>query len=272
VPTRKARLSKQEMVKYLACARDLREAGLIAQTPPEWKGNSGPLQIQVAPPPYSVVCVLANGIAYYAIWVRLLSRSAVTLQDCQICALWDDQIILASFDGQKQLVDFGGQLYQQKDILNRRLESGLRVGCSQVVEGWILALGLRPIATDYRTFFTLCGELTFWDLLGREFQADINFSALRAPQQPKPCESHGDGLYGPDNQPPELSVAEASQLRYLKMVRQEKEAAQERADGIADPGAIASANAAESAEMHLKLAKQLADFVGRADLDDTPTE
>jgi hypothetical protein len=271
MPTRKTRLSKQEMAKYLACARDLRGAGLIAQTPSEWKGNSGPLQIQVAPPPYSVVCVLANGIAYYAIWVRLLSRSAVTLQDCQICAHSDDQIILASFDGQKQVVDFGGQLYQQSDILNRRLESGLRVGCSQVVEGWILALGLRPIPTDYRNFFTLSCEVTFWDLLGREFQADVNLSVLRAPQQDKPCQSHGDGLYGPDNQPPELSVAEASQLRYLEMVRQ-KEAAQKGAAGIADPVAIARANAAERAEMHLKLAKQLADFVGRANLDDMPTE
>jgi hypothetical protein len=221
------------MAKYLACARDLRGAGLISETPSEWRGNRGPLDIQVAPPPDSVVCVLANGRVYYAILVRLLSRSVVTLQDCQITPRWDDQVILTPFDEQEQLIDFGGQLYRQSDVLNRRLEYGLRVGSNQVVEGWILASGLRPIPADYRDFFVVPCELTFWDLSGREFSLDINLSVLCAPQRSKPPVSRGSGLYGPENQPYELSVGEASRLRYLETVRQEKSAKQERAAGRA---------------------------------------
>jgi hypothetical protein len=272
MPMRKTRLSKQETAKYLACAGELRDAGLIAETPLEWKGNSGSLDIQVAPPPDSVVSVLANGIACYAILVRLLSRSSLTLQDCQITSSVDDQIALDSFDGQEQVVDFGGHLYQRSDILNRRLESGLRVGCGQVVEGWILALGLRPIPASLGDFSLVPCQLTFWNLFGREFQADANLSVLRAPQQANSCVSRGCGLYVPENQPPELSVSEASQLRYLELVRKETEAAQKGAAGIADPGAVARANAAERAEMHQKLMKQLANFLRRADLDDRPPE
>jgi hypothetical protein len=251
----------------------LRAAGLIAETRLEWKGNSRPLDIRVAPPPDSVVCVLANGIAYYAIFVRL-SRSAITLQDCQITSCLDDQIVLASFDGQERVVDFGGHLYQRSDILNRCLESGVRVGCGQVVEGWILALGLRPIPTDYRDFFILSCELTFWDLLGREFHADVSLSVLRAPQQPKPCVSRGSGLYGPaENQPScELSVVEASQRRYLEMVRQEKNAGQQRAAGIADAGVVAKGKTADNAEKQQRRMKLLADLLRRADLDDMLTE
>jgi hypothetical protein len=238
MPIRKARLSTTEIAKYLACARDLRGAGLISETPSEWRGNRGPLDIQVAPPPDSVVCVLANGCVYYAILVRLLSRSALTLQDCEISTHWDDQIILASFEGQEQVIDSGGHLFQQSDILNRRLESGLRVGCGQVVEGWIFGLGLRPMPADYRDFFVVPCELTFWDLFGREFSVGVNLSVLCAPQRPKPPVSRGSGLYGPGNQPYELSVGEASRLRYLELVRQEKEAEQQKAAAIADAGVV----------------------------------
>jgi hypothetical protein len=159
MPIRKVRLSTTEMAKYLACARDLRGAGLISETPSEWGGNRSPLDIQVAPPPDSVVCVLANNRVYYAIFVRLLSRSAITLLGCQITTPLDDQIVLASSD--EQFIDFGSHLYQRSDVLNWRIESGLRVGCGKAFVGWILALGLRPIPDDYRDFFILPCELTF---------------------------------------------------------------------------------------------------------------
>jgi hypothetical protein len=236
MPIRKARLSTNEMAKYLACAYELRDAKLIPEIPAEWRGNCSPLEIQVAPPPDSVVCILANGRVHYAILVRLLSRSALTLQDCQITTHWDDQIVLAHFDGQEQVIDFGGHLYQLSDILNRRFEGGLRVGRSQVVEGWILGSGLRPIPADYRDFLLAPGELTFWDLVGREFGVNVKLSVLCAPRLAKPCVSRGSGLYGPENQPRELSVEEASRLRYLEMIRQEKEAQQQSAAGIADAG------------------------------------
>jgi hypothetical protein len=129
------------------------------------------------------------------------------------------------------------------DILNRRFEAGLRVGSGQVVEGWILGSGRRPIPADYRDFLLVPGELTFWDLVGREFSVNVKLSVLCAPQLAKPCVSHGSGLYGPENQPRELSVEEASGRRYLEMVRQEKEAKQQRAAGIADAGAVGKGNA-----------------------------
>jgi hypothetical protein len=208
---------------------------------------------------------------YYAILVRMVSRSAVALQDCQIWTHRDDQIILAHFDGQEQVVDFGGQLYQKSEILNRSLESGLRVSSGQVVEGWILASGLWPIPADLGDFSLVPCELTFWDLFGREFSVDAKLSVLCAPQRCNPIVSRRSGLYGPV-QPPELSVGEASRLCHLEIIRQEKEAGQQRAAGIPNVGVVGKGKTEETAERQQKLMKILVDFLGRADLDDLPSE
>jgi hypothetical protein len=87
-----------------------------------------------------------------------------------------------------------------------------------------------PIPADYRDFFILPCELTFWDLLGREFQADVSLSMLRAPQQAKPCVSRGSGLYGLDatGKPRECSIEEDARRRYLELLAQEKLAKQQR--------------------------------------------
>jgi hypothetical protein len=239
MPTRKIRLSTSEKVKYLASARELRDAGLISEIPSEWRGNRCPLEIQVAPPPDNIVCDLANGQVCYAMFLRLIARSAVTLQDCQILTLWDDEVMLETFDRRKRVIDFGGHLYQQSDILNGRLEAGLRVGCGRLLEGWILASGLRRIPAEYRDFFIVQCEVIVWDPNGREFRANAGLSALRMPRRFS-LSTRGSGLYGPaqNEKSLELPVAEASGLPYLELVRQGKIANQGKAAESADTGRV----------------------------------
>ena len=107
--------------------------------------------------------------------------------DSQITAPWDDQIMLARFEGRQRVIDFGGQLYQQSDVLNRRFESGLRVGCRQVVEGWIFGSGLRPMPADYRDFFVVPCELTLWDFRTRIQPGRKAVPAMRAAASQAVC-------------------------------------------------------------------------------------
>jgi hypothetical protein len=239
MPTRKIRLSTNEKMKYLASARELRDAGLISEIHSEWRGNRCPLEIQVAQPPDNIACVLAHGQVCYAMFLRLLARSAVTLQDCQILPPWDDEVILESFDRRERVIDFGGHLYQRSDVLNWRLEAGLRVGCGDVVEGWILALGLRRIPAEYSDFFIVQCEVIVWDPNGREFRANANLSVLRTPRRVSQS-TRGSRLFGPaeNEQSRELHVAEEPQLRYLELVRQEKTANQRKAAVSADMGRV----------------------------------
>src|SRR5262249_16882121 len=105
MPARKIRLSKNDIAIYRASAQQLLDAGLISEIPREWMPSSCPVQVQVAPPPDSVVCDLADGKVCYALLVRILSKSGITLQDCQIITPWDSQVILAKFDDEGQNVD-----------------------------------------------------------------------------------------------------------------------------------------------------------------------
>ena len=78
-------------------------------------------------------------------------------------------------------------------------------------------------------------------------------------------------MYGSENQLPELSVEEASRLRYLELVRQEKDAKQQRADASADAGTVAKANEAESAETG-ETDEAAGRPLGAGRLDDIPEE
>jgi hypothetical protein len=152
---------------------------------------------------------------------------------------WDDEVILESFDRRERVIDFGGHLYQRSDVLNWRLEAGLRVGCGDVVEGWILASGLRRIPAEYRDFFIVQCEVIVWDPNGREFRANANLSVLRTPRRISQS-TRGSRLFGPaeNEQSRELHVAEEPQLRYLELVRQEKTANQRKAAVSADMGRV----------------------------------
>ena len=275
MPIYKARLSWTEEAMHQDYLRQLQAEGIDVEIPDQWLENSRALDIVPAGPAESTVFESATGGVHYAVLARLVAeQSELILTDWGLSTDHDKQIVAESFADRDPLWNLGGQVYQKREVLNSRIEKGLVLSRGKIVEGWLLATGLAPIPAPYRNFAVVPFRLSFWDQFGNEIGVDGRLSVLRKVQRDSTEVRKGTGLYGLDEtgKPPEVSVSEASQLRYLELVRQEKEAAQKGAAGIADPGAVARANGAERAEMHQKLINQLADFLRRADLDDMPTE
>ena len=242
MPIYKARLSHTEEAMHRCYLRQLHAEGLDVEIADQWLENSRALDVVLARPAESTVFESLTGGVYYAILVRLIAiRSGLILTDWGLATSYGDQIVPASFDDSDPLWNLGGQLYRPSEVLNSRIEKNLILAKGQTVEGWFLASGIVPIPIEYGRSAVVPFRLSFWDQFGNEIGVDGRLSVLRKVQRDSTGVRKGTGLYGLDEtgKPPELSVAEASRLRYLEMVRQEKEAAQKGAAGIADPGAIA---------------------------------
>jgi len=210
---RRHNLTKRGIAKHLQRLEQLRKSGVDVQIPPEWRENSRILDIVVAPPLVSQVWNLPTGTVCYAVWTSLLaSQSGLTLLGCKISTRWDDQIVLASFDQQKQEVDFGRHFFRQREMLNQRIENYLRLDPGQLIEGWLLATGLRPIPPEYRSGAIVPFELTFCDQFDREFKVEAGLSVLRTAKRAGAAMQPGSRLFdAAENQKvPELPVSENS--------------------------------------------------------------
>jgi hypothetical protein len=122
-------------------------------------------------------------------------------------------------------------------VLNGRIENNLVLERGQVVEGLLLATGIRPIPVQYSDCAGAPFRLTLWDQFGNEIGAQGTLSVLRIPQLGKVGVRRGTGLYGMDEngRPPALSIGEESRRRYLDLLTRDKRAEQQRrgkADGV----------------------------------------
>ncbi len=164
MPIMRRNLTRADRAEHLARAKRMRADGVDIQIRTEWLESSRPLDIVVAGPPASLVCDLPSARVGYVILVRLVARWRVSLLDCQITTEYDDQIVLESFDERTPLCRFGWLEYPRNQVLNQRLERSLRFhGRNQMVEGVILASGLKPVPELYHHNTFLPFELTFWD-------------------------------------------------------------------------------------------------------------
>jgi len=108
---------------------------------------------------------LAWGLAGYAIALRLVAlRSGLIVTEPQITTKTDDQIELEFVDLAGQLCRLGQCQYYKPEVLNHRFP--LKLASGSVVEGVILATGLKPIPRQYRQGMIMPFTLTFWDQLG----------------------------------------------------------------------------------------------------------
>ena len=160
----------------------------------------------------------SDGIAYIP-FVRLVARSGLTLTDCDISTVFDDEIVIASFH-MDPICRLGGTEYWQDKALNQRIENGLVLSRDQTVEGFILAKGLRRIPREYREF-----KIVFSAQFGDEFSATGMFSVLRQQvQRDNARVAKGGGLYGPDatGRPREPSIEEQMRRRFLESLAQQR--------------------------------------------------
>ncbi len=194
MPIRRRTLTQAERNEYLVRAEQLRASGVEIEISELWREPNHPLDILVAPPPTSTVCEFRNGAIGYAPFVRLLARSAVTLWDCDISTVFDDQIVLASFHDDP-ICRLGTAEYLPSEVLNLRIESGLRLSRGQMVEGYILATGLQRVPIEYGEL-PLPFEIIFSNQFGDEFANGGMFAVSRAPRAKAAGRRWGTGLYG----------------------------------------------------------------------------
>jgi hypothetical protein len=212
-------LTKAERIQDRARAEQLRASGVEIEIPEGSREQDRALEIVLGSPMGSTLCEFKTGMIGFAIRVRLSARTGMTIADCDITTKWDDQVVLQSYSD-SPVCNLGNVQFEQREVLNHRIESGLRLSRGQMVEGYILATGLHPIPTGCGEFGAAPFEIVFFDQFGDEFRADGMLSILRQPRDENAGAMKGEGLYG--GEPPAPSVVEESRLRYLAMVAEKK--------------------------------------------------
>jgi hypothetical protein len=232
MPIRRRTLTQAERDEHLARAERLRASGVDIEIAAAWQERNCPLEIIVAPSAVSMVFEFRNGGIGYAPFVRLTARAGLTIADCEIATKWDDQIVLGSF--RDPVCRLGTVEYRQSEVLNQRIENGLRLVRGESVEGYILATGLRRVPTEYGAAVPF--GIVLSDPFGDPFHADGMLSVLRQVQRDSIKMRRGTGLYGMDatGRPRELSVGEEATRRYRELVAQDRLAEQKEVSPMTD--------------------------------------
>ena len=172
--------------------------GLRQEELKEWSQQSRLLDIEVAPGPASMAVDLGNTGVGYAICTRLVARQPrLILPHYEITTEWDHQISILNFD-ERRICRLGSLTYSRDQVLNHELINSLRFHYSgQVIEGTILAMGLRPIPVAYRTGAQISLQLTFGDSLGHEINVEAELYYERTAKRKSTALRRGAGLYEP---------------------------------------------------------------------------
>jgi hypothetical protein len=212
-------LSRAEEAMYSDRLRKLRYEGIPVETPEEWLENSRALEIMLAAPAENTVWATSSGGVVIAVLARLIALRPVTLTDWDMCTAYDDQIVPEPFDERNPVYKLCG--LQRSEVLNHRIDN-LRMIRGQMVEGWFVATGLRPVPAKYGPL-PVPFELVIWDQYGNENRAEGRLSVLRSARQYSPGVRPGT-LNGLDatQQPREPSIEEQSRLRKAELDAQEK--------------------------------------------------
>jgi len=177
----------------------MRALGVEIEIPPEWLDCEA-LIIRTGDEHTMLVFDTRGGSAAYAIWVQLVARAPITLLGCQIRSYLDDQIVLASLTDNGQFYKHGAMEFPKRQVLNSRLENGLSLRRGQMIEGVILASGLRPIPTAYRHGSHLPCTLGFLDQYGNEISRESPLFVDRTWQPKNVIPQRDTGLYGRSSQ------------------------------------------------------------------------
>jgi hypothetical protein len=257
MPIRKLRLSRADQAKYLDRLKKLRAEGLDFEIPEEWVENSRALDIVLAGPAENTVIETPSHGVVYAVRIRgVAQRSGSIVTEWDLCTDYDDQIVPESFNDRETVYRPGGQEYRRCDVLNQRIENGMRLSRGQIVEGWLLATGLRRVPMEYGNTVSL--ELVLRDQFGHEITAECKASVLRRTQSHRPGVRRGTGLDGWSAYPTPAgpSIEEESWLRYREMVAREKIAKSEPPASV-DEQPYAPQSDAEREEEVMRIAQWL---------------
>ncbi len=172
MPVKRAQLNRQQKAKYMALVQDLQAVQLICAIPGEREDEEKvhELDIFAAPPEGNILCELSSGVTAYAIWVRLIALgSNLMLENCEIVSDWDSESIVL-WQSQRGLYRVESAInLTDAEVLNHRIESGLRFHHrGDVEEGWLVASGLKSIPERYGDQTVTNLRVTFTDQFGRD--------------------------------------------------------------------------------------------------------
>ena len=229
--TCKPRLSRAKEAEHRDYLRKLQAEGVDVEIPEEWQEHARALNIVVGGPAENMVFESATGGIHYAVLVRLVvERSGMILTDWDLSINYDDQIVPESFDDRDPVWKLGGREYTQSEVLNSRIETSLVLARGRIIEGCLLATGLRSIPAHYSNFAAVPFRLIFWDQFRNEIVSKGKLSVFRNAQRKNTAVQRGSGLYGLDatGKPRAVSIGEESGRRYLELLAQEKLAQEQK--------------------------------------------
>jgi hypothetical protein len=200
MPVLKRSLTKSEMAAHLARAERMLASGVNIQIREEWQENARALDkaldIAVGGGCATLVFDLRADRAGYAIWVRLVGRAIGAVLDCRLTTSWDDHIALASFsDDGNPVCRLGLVEFPRGQVLNQRLENSMRFARGQLIEGVILATGVKPIPEAYRHGLIVPITLAFLDQNENEIRENADLYVDRMWKPKRKFIPRGNGLY-----------------------------------------------------------------------------
>ncbi len=146
-----------------------------------------------------VIFDLPGGGAAFAIWVRLVARRRVTILDCAMTTAWDDQIVpQAFFDERTPLWRLGQKVFPQREVLNMRIMDSLTLNPGRMVEGCLLAVGLKPMPEAFHHGMTAPFTLELWDQYENVIPQDAELFVDRTCKPKNKFVRQESGLYSAD--------------------------------------------------------------------------
>jgi hypothetical protein len=202
MPIYKQRLTRKEEARYLEVAQDHAAAGARLDIPSEWARADRFLHLSLAPSPESLIYQLSPSKVLYVLRLRLVPERNTTVQEFEITTAWDRDVIPCYPDG-RGLYQFASSLdFEFKEVLNHRIENFLRLRRGEIQEGFLLAMGLKPVPEEYGLGRPASVELKLLDQLCRPTVATVDLTVERSLRARKPSSRKRWSLFEPEQAPP----------------------------------------------------------------------
>jgi hypothetical protein len=201
MPTYKPELTPREQAKYLSIARELEAAGTRVDIPNEWQENARFLRVTIAGSPESLITQLSPSMVLYTFRVRLLAERSVTLQEFEVATRWDPGVFSCYPEGRTPYRFAPGLDFNVKEVLNDRIERDLRFRRGDIREGWLLAMGNKPVPEEYGPGRPAPVEVRFFDQFWQSQVASTTLTLERSTQTRKSSLRPGLGLFEREDPP-----------------------------------------------------------------------
>ena len=221
MPTIKRSLTRSEKLDHLARAKRMCAEGVDLQIREEWLEAAHSLEMKAAGVDVEIpqrrleksrrldifvaggfatyVFDMPGGGAAFAIWVRLVARRLVILLDWAMTTAWDDQIVpQAFFDERTDPWRLGQRDFPRSEVLNMRIMDALTLNPGRMAEGWLLAVGLKPMPEAFHHGMTVPFTLELWDQYENVIPQDAELFVDRRYKPKNKFVRQESGLYSPD--------------------------------------------------------------------------